>query len=708
VNDDTPRNPDAGPLAVLARVDQVCDRFEAAWPDPGRLAPRPRIEDYLGETPEPERSQLLTPLLALELEYRRAAGENPLLEDYRARFPDHGEVVRRVFSAPETVPPQRPANPSPPAPAAGDLSSPERFRPLRLHAEGGLGEVHLAQDCELRREVALKRIRDEYADDPDSRHRFLREAEITGGLEHPGIVPVYGLGQGADGRPYYAMRFIKGDSLKQAIERFHQAEGPKRDPGERTLALRELLGRFVEVCNAVGYAHSRGVLHRDLKPDNVMLGPYGETLVVDWGLAKPVGRPEGRNGPAEVTLRPTMPGGSEPSQMGQVIGTPAYMAPEQAAGRLDQLGPASDVYSLGATLYCLLTGKAQFENSPAWLVLPQVIRGEFPLPRQIKGGIPRPLSAICLKAMALKPEDRYASARALADDIEHWLADEPVAAFREPLLARLGRWCRRHRVLVTSVAAAALAAVVLAGVVWLRQVQVRAETAREVEQGLARAKLLMKEERWEAARGEARRAQALLEAQGGEQEHRDRIEEVLADLRMVERLEEICLRQADLKQGEPQIARADGEYRSAFRDYGINVEELEPEEAAARIRRRLIRDRLVGALDDWARVRKNTGQEGAASFARLTEVAGLADSDPWRRRLRTAKTGKELQDLASDKRVTQQSAMSLELLGSLLRDKIGPGEAVVLLRQAQVRYPGDFWINYQLADNLLEMKPPQA
>src|SRR5262249_5432844 len=156
------------------------------------------------------------------------------------------------------------------------------------------------------------------------------------------------------------------------------------------------------VCNAVAYAHNRGVLHRDLKPDNVMLGPYGETLVVDWGLAKPVGRPEGRKDSAEVTLRPTLPSGAQPSQMGQVMGPPDYMAPEQAAGRLDQLGPASDVYSLGATLYCLLTGRPPFENGDAWQVLPRVIRGEFPPLRQIKGSIPRPLSAICLKAMALK------------------------------------------------------------------------------------------------------------------------------------------------------------------------------------------------------------------------------------------------------------------------------------------------------------------
>jgi serine/threonine protein kinase len=169
---------------------------------------------------------------------------------------------------------------------------------LRPHARGGLGEVFVARDQELHREVALKEIQARH-DDPRSRSRFLLEAEVTGGLEHPGVVPVYGLGAYPDGRPFYAMRLIKGDSLKEAIGRFHQADVPGRDPGERRLALRGLLRRFVDVCNAVAYAHSRGVLHRDLKPSNVMLGPYGETLVVDWGLAKVVGRPAGSDGATE-------------------------------------------------------------------------------------------------------------------------------------------------------------------------------------------------------------------------------------------------------------------------------------------------------------------------------------------------------------------------------------------------------------------------
>src|SRR5262249_40350052 len=155
-------------------------------------------------------------------------------------------------------------------------------RVLRPHARGGLGAVFVALDEELHREVALKHILDRHADDPVSRARFLLEAEITGGLEHPGIVPVYGLGTYAGGRPYYAMRLIRGDSLKEAIAAFHSDAAPKRDPGARSLALRQLLRRFVDVCNAIDYAHGRGVVHRDLKPGNVIVGRHGETLVVDW------------------------------------------------------------------------------------------------------------------------------------------------------------------------------------------------------------------------------------------------------------------------------------------------------------------------------------------------------------------------------------------------------------------------------------------
>jgi serine/threonine-protein kinase len=337
----------------------------------------------------------------------------------------------------------------------GENTAGLRYRVLRPHACGGLGDVFVAEDTELHREVALKEIRKDLAGDNQSRGRFVREAEITGGLEHPGIVPIYGLGQYDDGRPFYAMRFIKGDNLKEAIARFHRSDGPQRDPSERNVAFRELLGRFVDVCNALAYAHSRGVLHRDLEPGNVMLGKYGETLLIDWGLAKQVGRPDTVPG-GEATLRPS---GTDSdgiaTRLGSAVGTPAYMSPEQAAGKLDQLGPASDIYSLGATLYALLTGKAPFTGEPAD-ILRQTQQGDLVPPRQVKANIPAALEAVCLKAMALRPEQRYRSAVELAADVEHWLADEPVSAWREPMAVRGRRWLKRHRVLVMAAATALL------------------------------------------------------------------------------------------------------------------------------------------------------------------------------------------------------------------------------------------------------------
>ncbi|MBI1913292.1 MAG: SUMF1/EgtB/PvdO family nonheme iron enzyme [Planctomycetes bacterium] len=350
-----------------------------------------------------------------------------------------------------------------------------RYLIERPHAKGGLGEVFVARDQELNRKVALKQIQEQHAAQPESRARFLLEAEVTGQLEHPGIVPVYGLGSYADGRPFYAMRFVKGDSLKDAIAVFHQAEQAGQSASARSLGLRGLLGRFVDVCNAIAYAHSRGVLHRDLKPGNIMLGKYGETLVVDWGLAKVVGQAD-----VEATEGAlARSGDSALTQTGKALGTPAYMSPEQAAGRLDQLGPHSDVCSLGATLYCLLTGQAPFAEADVGAVLRKVQQGDFRPPRQVNRLVPAALEAVCLKAMALRPQDRYAATKDLADDVERWLADEPVSAYREPLRLRLARWRRRHPALVTGTAALVFTALVGLGVGSLLLSSEQARTLQE-------------------------------------------------------------------------------------------------------------------------------------------------------------------------------------------------------------------------------------
>ena len=356
-----------------------------------------------------------------------------------------------------------------------------RFRILRPHARGGLGEVHVALDTELNREVALKEIQSRHADHPQSRARFTLEAEITGGLEHPSIVPVYGLGTYADGRPYYAMRFIRGDSLAERIEKFHKSDATGLNTGERTLELHKLLRRFIDVCEAIQYAHDRGVLHRDLKPGNIMLGKYGETLVVDWGLAKPLTRGPGHPPSESVTVETAddepllilaSGSGSAPTEMGAVVGTPAYMSPEQASGRLDQLGPASDVYSLGATLYTLLTGRAPFESEVGvGELLKRVTAGDFLPPRQISAAVPKPLEAICLKSMAVKPADRYASPAQLRDDLEHWLADEPVSAVTDTVIERVARFTRKHRswALAAAVALLLVAAVSIVAAVLINE-----------------------------------------------------------------------------------------------------------------------------------------------------------------------------------------------------------------------------------------------
>ncbi len=346
------------------------------------------------------------------------------------------------------------------APTSSALPSGWQFQPYmrfekdRPHAEGGLGQVWLASDQELQRHVALKEIRPELADDPGCQQRFIQEAEITGALEHPGIVPIYGLGQYSDGRPFYAMRFIEGQTFKEAIDQLHGSPGIPFRSASWVAAFRRLLNRFLDVCQTMDYAHSKRVIHRDIKPGNIMLGAFGETLIVDWGLAKRFDQDDPKSDTDSDALKYP---DRNLTMIGTAVGTPAYMSPEQATGGVQAaVGPASDIFSLGATLYHLLTGKAPSANSNTFPSLPSSTAGQMVDTQQTGLPIPAPLAGICSKAMSNRPGDRYDSAGGLAEDIENWLGDQTVSAYQEGRLERTTRWVRQHPRIVSSTAVGAL------------------------------------------------------------------------------------------------------------------------------------------------------------------------------------------------------------------------------------------------------------
>jgi WD40 repeat protein/serine/threonine protein kinase len=373
-------------------------------------------------------------------------------------------------------------SPSAPASQQSDATGPAaRYTLSRLHAVGGIGQVWLAHDADLGRDVALKELRPDRAQNPTLVARFLREAHITGQLQHPGILPVYELvsgradaeGESGEEMPFYTMRFVNGRTLSDAARDYH-AKRAARTAGPLDLAV--LLGAFVSACHTVAYAHSRGIIHRDLKGQNVELGEFGEVIVLDWGFAKLL------NDAEEVCGQVPMPDPAAPAehtQAGQVLGTPAYMAPEQAAGRLDLIDCRTDVYGLGAILYEILTGRAPFVGDDTREVLQRVREETPPRPETVWTGVPPALVAICLRALERDPAQRYASAAELAREVQHWLADEPVAAYREPPTARARRFARRHKPIVaglTALLTAATAALVV-GAFLLEQQQTRTSAA---------------------------------------------------------------------------------------------------------------------------------------------------------------------------------------------------------------------------------------
>jgi serine/threonine protein kinase len=296
-----------------------------------------------------------------------------------------------------------------------------KYTSIKELARGGMGTVYLAEDRELNRLVAIKVLNTPEVTE-DLRNRMVREAQIIARLEHPGIVPVHDAGTLPDGRVFYAMKFVRGSRLDE-----YAAQGA---------SIRDRLRKFQAVCDAVAFAHAHGVIHRDLKPQNIMIGSFGEVLVLDWGVAKILR--DAVSSEADTLLLPAERETKESDTThGTIIGTRQYMSPEQARGEIDQLDERADVYSLGAVLYFLLTDQPPGEARP----------------RSINPKVSKPLEAICLKAMAQTTEARYASASELSRDIGRLLDAEPVSAYRESMFEKVSRWTSKNRFLVLLVLA---------------------------------------------------------------------------------------------------------------------------------------------------------------------------------------------------------------------------------------------------------------
>jgi serine/threonine protein kinase/Tfp pilus assembly protein PilF len=526
-------------LATLAEL--VLIDLEFAWKDAEAKAnSASRIEQYLHRFPQLARPDLLRQLVRQEFELRQRCGDSPTLEEYQRRFPaldlqtdyfpqasprprsadatadtdrDLGaapSVASTIGSTPAKghVVPAAPTLPVPPRlgqhrsadedfegavessqaePAehkeasAGRYPRIGRFVIKEEIARGGLGRVLLGHDPLLGRNVAVKEMLPRALDAPELIARFHEEAQITGQLEHPHIVPIHELGIQPNGRPFYAMKLIRGRTLQDAILAYHALPSGH---AERMLQLHDLLQAFVSVCHAVGYAHSRHVLHRDLKPANILVGDYGEVLVVDWGLAKVLNPDQDRLGNDSELFKDTSavhPSHRAPEMLtttGSVVGTPAYMSPEQARGDIETLQPASDIYSLGAVLYEILTGRRPFTGETRAALLEKVINGQFPPPRAILPSIPRALEAICIRAMANAPVDRYRTAAELANEVSRWQAGEPVSAYREPWPQRSVRWAKRHKSICLATTAALAACAFTLGV-WSWREEVRVNALRQ-------------------------------------------------------------------------------------------------------------------------------------------------------------------------------------------------------------------------------------
>lgn len=361
----------------------------------------------------------------------------------------------------------------------GEKHSEERYLLLEEIRSGGMGQVFRAFDRRCGRLVALKRIRREFSDDPQMRKRFRAEVELTAGLEHPGIIPIYDQSVDSGGREFYVMRLIHGEgtgTLQQAISRFHSSKSQDRKNRwyrwdfKRRNEFRKLIESVLIVADTTAHAHSRGVAHRDLKPSNLLVGPYGETLIADWGLAKRIDHLELKQFGLDTSRSSLLFSAQsefscESNSNG--VGTPGFRAPELQTGATTANLVAADIYSLGAILDCVIHGTVQRN-----LELVET-RESFIIPRSVM-----PLVAIAKKALSSDSGARYQDANSMCLDLRNWLAGEPVAAYPETVVERLWNWPNRNRLLASAVAGAVIIALVSTGLFSWYQGKQKAELRR--------------------------------------------------------------------------------------------------------------------------------------------------------------------------------------------------------------------------------------
>ncbi|MBI1248023.1 protein kinase [bacterium] len=439
-------------------------------------------------------------------------GEQPILEDVCRDHPEYQDrlaaMVRRL----------------------GDFDRAFGFKEIEtgrytlrdFYRGGGLGQVYLADDGELDRRVVVKVMRSDRTISTEALQAFVAEAKVTASLDHPGIIPVYGFGMDPAGRPYYAMRFVRGMTYQEAIAEYH--DRLKKGPVDQAdVVLQRRLREFLSVCQTIAFAHHENVIHRDLKPANILIGPYGEVLVADWGLAKSTIES------AEAVPVEDFEANGNPlhTQPGQIKGSPSYLSPEQAAGLPEMNRPAIDVYGLGAILYELITARPPHPGESTEKILEQVLHGRPTPPRQINPLVSRSLEAICLNALQHRPEDRYGSAAALAADIERELAGEPVSVYEEPVSRRVGRWISRHRTPAAAIATAMVIGLTILAIVSvllsaknneLAQTNQQLDEARQnLTASLAQSRILLAQQAWDV--GDTNATKRLLE--GIDEHHRE-------------------------------------------------------------------------------------------------------------------------------------------------------------------------------------------